>query len=61
MNSLSDSTIQKGYQPYGQVKKTTADEMPAYNFRYGSTTIGSQQPGYPTPYVTTSAIQYKWI
>lgn len=56
------ATMQKtGFQSYGTVPKPNAEACTAYQLRNGRTNIGSEAKNFPTPFVTSQSLQYKWV
>ena len=55
------TTTTRGFPAYSDIKKPNSNACVAYQVRHGRTQIGSQDPKYPTPYVTSGQIQQRWI
>jgi hypothetical protein len=54
LDKFHEKTNQKlGYPSHGALPKPTADECSAYRIRHGTTILGSTDPKFPTPYVTS--------
>lgn len=62
LQTSATATNQKtGFPSYGSVIKPTAEACNAYQLRNGRTNIGSEAKSFPTPFVTSTALQYKWV
>lgn len=59
---IVDKTSQdSALPPYKGLPKPDAKECSAYKVRFGKVQVGSTDPRYPSPFVTSGQVQQKWI